>query len=61
MIRYCLLNMPRLYQTRGEVPEGDFTVPIGKSTVQRPGKDVTIVTYSKMLEISMKAAEQLGS
>jgi pyruvate dehydrogenase E1 component beta subunit len=50
-----------LYQTRGEVPEGDFTVPIGKSTVQRPGKDVTIVTYSKMLEISMKAAEQLAA
>jgi pyruvate dehydrogenase E1 component beta subunit len=49
-----------LYQTRGEVPEGDYTVPIGKSIVQRPGKDVTIVTYSKMLEISMKAAEQLA-
>lgn len=49
-----------LYQTRGEVPEGDYIVPIGKSTVQRPGKDVTIVTYSKMLEISLKAAEQLA-
>jgi pyruvate dehydrogenase E1 component beta subunit len=49
-----------LYQTRGEVPEGDFTVPIGKSTVQRPGKDITIVTYSKMLEVSMKAADQLS-
>ena len=48
-----------LYQTRGEVPDGDFVVPIGKSTVQRPGRDVTIVTYSKMLEISMKAADQL--
>ncbi|MEI8133092.1 MAG: alpha-ketoacid dehydrogenase subunit beta [Leptolinea sp.] len=50
-----------LYQTRGEVPEGDFTVPIGKSIVQRTGKDVTIVTYSKMLEISMKAADQLAA
>ncbi len=50
-----------LYQTRGEVPDGDFVVPIGKSTVQRPGKDVTIVTYSKMLEVSQKAAEQLAS
>jgi pyruvate dehydrogenase E1 component beta subunit len=49
-----------LYQTRGEVPEGDYIVPIGKSTVQRPGKDVTIVTYSKMLEISLKAADQLA-
>jgi pyruvate dehydrogenase E1 component beta subunit len=49
-----------LYQARGEVPEGDYIVPIGKSTVQRPGKDVTIVTYSKMLELSLKAADQLS-
>ncbi len=49
-----------LYQTRGEVPEGDFIIPIGKSEVKRPGKDVTIVTYSKMLEISMKAADKLA-
>jgi pyruvate dehydrogenase E1 component beta subunit len=49
-----------LYQTRGEVPDGDYIIPIGKSEVKRPGKDVTIVTYSKMLEISMKAAEKLA-
>jgi len=49
-----------LYQTRGEVPEGDYLVPIGKSIIQRPGKHVTLVTYSKMLELSMKAAEQLS-
>lgn len=49
-----------LYQTRGEVPAGDFIVPIGKSTIQRPGRDVTIVTYSKMLEVSLKAADQLA-
>jgi len=49
-----------LYQGRGEVPDEDFVVPLGKSTVQRPGRDVTIVTYSKMLEISLKAAEQLA-
>ncbi len=49
-----------LYQRRGEVPDEDFTVPIGKSKIQRPGRDVTIVTYSKMLEISTKAADQLA-
>jgi len=49
-----------LYQVRGEVPEGDYTVPIGKSKIQREGKDVTIVTYSKMLELSQKAAAQLA-
>jgi pyruvate dehydrogenase E1 component beta subunit len=49
-----------LYQSRGEVPDGENLVPIGKSKIQRPGDDVTIITYSKMLEISMKAADQLA-
>lgn len=49
-----------LYQVRGEVPEGDYLVPLGKSKVQRQGRDVTIITYSKMLEISTKAADQLA-
>jgi pyruvate dehydrogenase E1 component beta subunit len=49
-----------MYQVRGDVPDGDYTIPIGESKIQRPGKDVTIVTYSKGLEISMKASEQLA-
>ena len=49
-----------LYQLRGEVSEGEILIPIGKSKIQRPGKDVTIVTYSKMLETSLKAADQLA-
>jgi len=49
-----------LYQVRGEVPEGEYVLPIGKSCIQRKGKDVTIVTYSKGLDISMKAAEELS-
>ena len=49
-----------MYQVRGEVPEGDFTIPIGKSKVQRPGRDVTIVTYSKGLDLSLKAADLLA-
>ncbi len=49
-----------MYQTRGEVPEGEFLIPIGKSKIQREGKDVTIVTYSKGLELSTKAADELA-
>ena len=49
-----------LYQMRDEVPEGEVLIPIGKSKVQRLGKDVTIVTYSKMVDVSLKAAEQLA-
>ena len=49
-----------LYQERGEVPEGkDFVLPIGKSDVKRKGNDVTLVTYSKMLQTSMRAVKQL--
>jgi len=50
-----------MYQVRGEVPEGDYVIPIGQSTVQRAGKDATIVTYCKGLELSMKAAEELAA
>jgi pyruvate dehydrogenase E1 component beta subunit len=49
-----------VYQQRGEVPEGEYTVPIGKSVVQREGKDVTLVTYSKMVSYCMQAAAQLA-
>ncbi len=49
-----------IYQQRGEVPDGDFTVPIGKSIVQREGSHVTLVTYSKMVNYSLQAATQLS-
>jgi len=48
-----------VYQQRGEVPDGDLLIPIGKSKVQREGKDVTLITYSKMVDYSMQAASQL--
>lgn len=49
-----------MYQVRGEVPDGEYTIPIGVSKIQRPGNDATIVTYCKGLEISMKAADELA-
>lgn len=49
-----------LYQVRGEVPDGDLTIPLGKARVHRTGRDVTIITYSKMLDVSSKAADKLS-
>ncbi len=50
-----------LYQLRGEVPDDEeYLVPIGVSDIKREGKDVTIVSYSKMLQTSLQAAEQLA-
>jgi len=37
-----------LYNTKGEVPDQEFTLPIGKAEVKRPGRDITIVSYSRM-------------
>ncbi|MGD8633935.1 MAG: alpha-ketoacid dehydrogenase subunit beta [Anaerolineales bacterium] len=49
-----------LYQVRGEVPEEEYLEPIGVPKVQRQGDDVTIVTYSKMLQYSLDAADELA-
>jgi pyruvate dehydrogenase E1 component beta subunit len=49
-----------MYQVRGEVPDGEYLIPIGQSKIQREGKDVTVVTYSKGLELTMKAADELA-
>ncbi len=50
-----------LYQVRGEVPDDeDFLVPIGVSDVKREGDAVTIVSYSKMLQTSLQAADRLA-
>ena len=50
----------RLYRSvKGDVPEGDYTVPIGPAEVKRIGKDMTIVAYALMLVWAMEAAEKL--
>jgi pyruvate dehydrogenase E1 component beta subunit len=49
-----------LYNTKGEVPEGDYTLPIGKAEVKRIGRDLTIVSYSRTLLFALEAAEKLA-
>ncbi|NLW80291.1 MAG: alpha-ketoacid dehydrogenase subunit beta [Desulfovibrionales bacterium] len=49
-----------LYFVPGPVPEGDYLVPIGKADVKRPGRDVTVVTWSKMLGVALNAAQRLA-
>jgi len=50
----------RLYGVKGEVPDGDYTVPLGVSDVKRKGRDVTIVAYSRMLHVALAASERLS-
>lgn len=49
-----------LYQVRGEVPDGDYEVPIGVSDVKREGSDVTIVAYAQGLQVALEAADKLS-
>ncbi|HYC58229.1 MAG TPA: alpha-ketoacid dehydrogenase subunit beta [Thermoanaerobaculia bacterium] len=55
------LESAALYGMKGEVPDDpEFTVPFGRSRVAREGKDVTIVSYSRMLQLSLVVADQLS-
>lgn len=49
-----------LYFVPGPVPEEDYLTPIGRAEVKRAGRDVTVVTWSKMLGVALKAAGQLA-
>jgi pyruvate dehydrogenase E1 component beta subunit len=54
------LEHMKLYRSfRGEVPEGEYTVPIGKANVVQEGTDVTVITYGAMVHTSLKAAAEL--
>jgi len=50
----------RIYRAiREEVPEGDYTIPLGKARLVQEGKDVTVIAYGAMLREALNAAEQL--
>ncbi|MFJ5713470.1 alpha-ketoacid dehydrogenase subunit beta [Neobacillus sp. NPDC093127] len=54
------LEHMKLYRSfRQEVPEGEYTIPLGKAEVKREGTDVSIITYGAMVHESLKAAEEL--
>lgn len=53
---------PGLYGTKGEVPDDpEFTVPIGKARVAREGKHVSLIAYSRMVNVCLAAADRLAS
>ena len=49
-----------LYGEKGEVPEEEYLVPIGKAKIVREGKDVTIVSFNKMMKVALGAADELA-
>ncbi len=49
-----------LYGVKGEVPEGEYTIPLGVADIKREGKDVTLISLSRMVYVCQEAAEQLA-
>jgi pyruvate dehydrogenase E1 component beta subunit len=50
-----------LYNMKGEVPEAEYTIPLGLADIKREGGDVTLVCHSKSVAVALKAAEQLAT
>jgi pyruvate dehydrogenase E1 component beta subunit len=48
-----------MYGDKGEVPEEEYIIPIGKADVKKQGSDVTIVSYNKMMKVALAAATEL--
>jgi len=55
-----VLESERLYGVKGEIPEGEYIVPIGVADVKRKGADITIVTFGKIIEVAYLAADELA-
>ncbi|MHB1862748.1 MAG: pyruvate dehydrogenase complex E1 component subunit beta [Gemmatimonadaceae bacterium] len=56
----CFLEGEMLYNTKGEVPDGEYLVPIGKADLKRQGEHCSIITNGKMVLVAMQVADQLA-
>jgi pyruvate dehydrogenase E1 component beta subunit len=54
------MESEQMYGDKGMVPEGEYLMPIGIADIKRPGKDVTLVSFGKMMKVALKAAEELA-
>jgi pyruvate dehydrogenase E1 component beta subunit len=53
------MESEQMYGDKGEVPDGEYTIPIGVAEIKREGKDVTIVSFGKIIKEAYKAADEL--
>ncbi|MDN3671191.1 pyruvate dehydrogenase complex E1 component subunit beta [Echinicola jeungdonensis] len=49
-----------MYSDKGEVPEGEYLLPLGVADIKRKGKDVTILSFGKIMKVALEAADQLA-
>lgn len=55
------MESEQMYGDKGEVPEGEYTIPIGLADIKREGNDVTLVSFGKIIKEAYKAAEVLSN
>ncbi len=55
-----VLEGEMMYNMKGEVPDGDWIVPIGKAELKREGEHASIITFGKMVNVALQAADQLA-
>ncbi len=55
------LEQKTLYRKKGMIPEEEYTIPLGVADIKREGSDCTIVTYGRMVQFSLEAAEKLAA
>ncbi|MBC8475286.1 MAG: alpha-ketoacid dehydrogenase subunit beta, partial [Bacteroidetes bacterium] len=55
-----ILESEKMYGDKGEVPETEYLIPIGKADIKRKGKDVTIVTFGKIIKLAQETADILA-
>ena len=53
------MESEQMYGDKGEVPEGEYTIPIGVADIKREGSDVTIISFGKIIKEAYKAADEL--
>ncbi|MBL0046771.1 MAG: pyruvate dehydrogenase complex E1 component subunit beta [Bacteroidetes bacterium] len=54
------MESEQMYGDKGEVPEGEYIIPIGVADIKREGKDVTIVSFGKIMKVALAAADELA-
>ncbi len=57
----CFMESEVMYGDTGEIPDGEYTIPLGVGDIKREGSDATIIAWGKMVKVALKTAEALAA
>jgi pyruvate dehydrogenase E1 component beta subunit len=55
----CFLESEVMYGDKSEIPDEEYYIPLGKADIKKTGRDVTIVSFNKMMKVALSAADEL--